>query len=145
MLQATEQAKNPLYKLVDFSHIEGNRKVFSTQDDNDVLKHLTFQNYGIELGVMFSTVVNFIWTKMIDMGLTAQMVIDRICETEYMDETQKEIIAVGINRFFENDYVSALHVQMVEQLGKNLRNNIAHGLKFCNRLETKITLIISRI
>lgn len=185
MLQATEQAKNPLYKLVDFSHIEGNRKIFSTQDDDDVVKHLTFQNYGIELEVMFSTVVNFIWTKMIDMGLTAQMVIDRICETEYMDETQKEIIAVGINRFFENDYVSALHVLvpqfesyfrtffewggfpttslknnglqheqnfndflrqdfvresldenllfmiefvMVEQLGKNLRNNIAHGL-----------------
>lgn len=102
-----------------------------------------------------------------------------------MDETQKEIIAVGINRFFEDDYVSALHVLvpqfesyfrtffewggfpttslknnglqheqnfndflrqdfvresldenllfmiefvMVEQLGKNLRNNIAHGL-----------------
>ena len=183
VLQATEQAKNPLYKLVDFGHIEGNRKVFSTQDDDDVIKHLTFQNYGIELEVTFSTVVNFIWTKMIDMGLTAQMVISRICETEYMDETQKEIIAVGIDRFFEDDYVSALHVLvpqfesyfrtffewggfpttslknnglqheqnfndflrqdfvresldenllfmiefvMVEQLGKNLRNNIAH-------------------
>lgn len=185
VLQATEQAKNPLYKLVDFGHIERNRKIFSTQDNDDVVKHLTFQNYGIELEVMFSTVVNFIWDKMIDMGLTAQMVIDRICETEYMDKTQKEIIAVGINRFFENDYVSALHVLvpqfesyfrtffewggfpttslknnglqheqnfndflrqdfvresldenllfmiefvMVEQLGKNLRNNIAHGL-----------------
>lgn len=185
VLQATEQAKNPLYKLVDFGHIEGNRKVFSTQDDDDVVKHFTFQNYGIELEVTFSTVVNFIWTKMIDMGLTAQMVIGRICETEYMDEMQKEIIAVGINRFFEDDYVSALHVLvpqfenyfrtffewggfpttslksnglqheqnfndflrqdfvresldknllfmiefvMVEQLGKNLRNNIAHGL-----------------
>lgn len=185
VLQATEQAKNPLYKLVDFGHIEGNRKVFSTQNDDDVVKHLTFQNYGIELEVMFSTVVSFIWSKMIDMGLTAQMVINRICETEYMDETQKEVIAVGINRFFEDDYVSTLHVLvpqfesyfrtffewggfpttslknnglqheqnfndflrqdfvresldenllfmiefvMVEQLGKNLRNKIAHGL-----------------
>lgn len=185
VLQATEQAKHPLYKVVDFGHIEGNRKVFSTQDDDDIIKYLTFQNYGIELEVTFSTVVNFIWTKMIDMGLTAQMVISRICETEYMDEMQKEIISVGIDRFFEDDYVSALHVLvpqfesyfrtffewggfpttslknnglqheqnfndflrqdfvresldenllfmiefvMVEQLGKNLRNNIAHGL-----------------
>lgn len=185
VLQATEQAKNPLYRIVNFGHIEGNRKVFSTQDDGDIVKHLTFQNYGIELEVIFSTVVNFIWNKMIDMGLTADMVIARICKIEYMDETQKEIIAVGIKKFFEDDYVSALHILvpqfesyfrtffewggfpttslknsgiqyeqnfndflrqdfvqeslddnllfmiefvMVEQLGKNLRNNIAHGL-----------------
>lgn len=47
---------------------------------------------------------------MIEMGLTAHMVISRICKTEYMDEAQKDIIAVGIKRFFEDDYVSALHV-----------------------------------
>lgn len=199
MFQATEQAKNLLYKLVDFGHIEGNRKVFSTQDDDDMVKHLTFQNYEIELEVMFSTVVNFIWTKMIDMGLTAQMVVDRICGTEYMDETQKEIIAVGINRFFEDDDVSALHVLvpqfesyfrtffewggfpttslknnglqheqnfndflrqdfvresldenllfmiefvMVEQLGKNLRNNIAHGLSDIKAFRKNNCLIV---
>lgn len=199
VLQATEQAKNPLYKLVDFGHIEGNRKVFATQEDDDVVKHLTFQNYGIELEVTFSTVVNFIWTKMIDMGLTAKMVIGRICETEYMDETQKEVIAVGINRFFEDDYVSALHVLvpqfesyfrtffewggfpttslksnglqheqnfndflrqafvresldenllfmiefvMVEQLGKNLRNNIAHGLSDIKAFRKNNCLIV---
>lgn len=199
VLQATEQAKNPLYKLVDFGHIEGNRKVFATQEDDDVVKHLIFQNYGIELEVTFSTVVNFIWTKMIDMGLTAKMVIGRICETEYMDETQKEVIAVGINRFFEDDYVSALHVLvpqfesyfrtffewggfpttslksnglqheqnfndflrqafvresldenllfmiefvMVEQLGKNLRNNIAHGLSDIKAFRKNNCLIV---
>ncbi len=77
---------------------------------DDLVKHLTFQNYGIELEVTFSIVVNFIWDKMIEMGLTADMVIGRICEMEYMNETQKEVITVGINRFFEDDYVSALHV-----------------------------------
>lgn len=183
--QAIEQAKNPIYSFVDFGHIEGNRKVFSTQDNDDIIKHLTFQNYEIELEVCFSTVVSFIWSKMIEMGLTADMVISRICEIEYMDEAQKDIIAVGIKRFFEADYVSALHILvpqfesyfrtffewggfpttsiknnglqheqnfndflrqdfvketldenllfmiefvMVEQLGKNLRNKIAHGL-----------------
>lgn len=181
----TNQAKNSLYELVDFGHIEGNRKVFSTQEDKDLVKYLTFQNYEVKLEYIFSIFVNFIWNKMIDMGLTVYMVTDRICSTEYMNETQKEIIAVGINRFFEDDYVSALHVLvpqfesyfrtlfecggfpttslknnglqyeqnfndflrrdfvqkfidkdllfmikfvMVEQLGKNLRNNIAHGL-----------------
>ena len=199
MIKAAEQAKNPLYKLVDFGHIEGNRKGFSTQDNDDIVKYLTFQNYEIELEVMFSTVVNFIWTKMIDMGLTVQMVIDRICETEYMEETQKEIIAVGINRFFEDDYVSALHILvpqferyfrtffewggfpttslknngiqheqnfnvflrqdfvreslddnllfmiefvMVEQLGKNLRNNIAHGLSDIKAFRKNNCLIV---
>lgn len=183
--QATEQAKNPLYRIVDFGHIEGNRKVFSTQNNDDVVKHLVFQNYGIELEITFSTIFNYIWNKMISMGLSADMVISRVCEIEYMDETQKRIITVGINKFFEDDYVSALHILvpqfesyfrtffewggfpttslknnglqyeqnfndflrqdfvqnsldknllfmiefvMVEQLGKNLRNNIAHGL-----------------
>jgi hypothetical protein len=144
-----------------------------------------FQNYDIELEVTFSTIVNFIWNKMIDNELTAHMVITRICESDYMNDTQKELISIGINRFFAEDYVSALHILvpqfecyfrtffewggfpttslknsglqyeqnfndflrqdfvkdaldenllfmidfvMVDQLGKNLRNNIAHGL-----------------
>lgn len=198
-IQAIEQAKNPIYNFVDFGHIEGNRKVFSTQDNDDIIKHLTFQNYEIELEVCFSTVVSFIWDKMVEMGLTADMVISRICESEYMDETQKDIIAVGIKRFFEDDYVSALHILvpqfesyfrtffewggfpttsiknnglqheqnfndflrqdfvketldenllfmiefvMVEQLGKNLRNNIAHGLSDIKTFRKNNCLIV---
>jgi len=185
VLKAVEQAKNPLYMLVNFGHIEGNRKVFSTQNTDDVVKHISFQNYGIELEVTFSTIVNFIWNKMIAEEVTAQMVTTRICHSEYMGETQAELISVGIDRLFAEDYVSALHILvpqfesyfrtffewggfpttslknnglqyeqnfndflrqdfvketidvdllfmiefvMIEQLGKNLRNNIAHGL-----------------
>jgi len=199
VFKAIEQAKNPLYMLVDFGHVEGNRKVFSTQNSDDVVKHITFQNYGIELEVTFSTVVNFIWNKMIAKGLTAQMVTTRICHSEYMDETQAELISIGIDRFFVEDYVSALHVLvpqfesyfrnffewggfpttslksnglqyeqnfndflrqdfvketidtnllfmieyvMVEQLGKNLRNNIAHGLSDIKTFRKSNCLIV---
>lgn len=198
-LQAAKQAENPLYKLIDFGRIEGNRKVFSTQNDDDLVKLLLFQHYEIELEVTFSTIVNFIWNKMIDKGLTAQMVRERILESEYMNDTQSELISVGIDRFFAEDYVSALHILvpqfesyfrtffewggfpttslknngiqyeqnfndflrqefvrkvldknllfmiefvMVEQLGKNLRNNIAHGLSDINTFRKNNCLIV---
>ncbi len=197
--KAAEQVKNPLYKIVDFGHIEGNRKVFTTKNEGDLLKHITFQNYSIELEVVFSTIVNFIWNKMIENGLTAQMVIDRICSSDYMEEDQKKFISNGIKRFFEDDYVSTLHILvpqfescfrtffewggfpttslktnglqyeenfndflredfvretldndflfmvefvMVEQLGKNLRNNIAHGLSSIKTFNKNNCLIV---
>ena len=93
MLQATEQAKHPLYKVVDFGHIEGNRKVFSTQDDDDIIKYLTFQNYGIELEVTFSTVVNFIWTKMIDMGLQPRwLLVEFVRQSIWMKRKKKLLL-----------------------------------------------------
>ena len=136
---------------------------------------------------------------MIEQGLTSEIDIERVCSSEYMDEEQKEIISVGINRMFANDYVSALHILvlqfesyfrtffewggfpttslknnglqyeknfndfiredfveatldkdllfmidfvMVEQLGKNLRNNIAHGLSDMKTFNKNNCLIV---
>ncbi|SHH59691.1 DUF4209 domain-containing protein [Clostridium grantii] len=184
-LKAVEDAKNPLYQLMDIGKIHGDRKVFESNTNNDLIKTLTFQYYGIELEVLFSVMFNFIWNKMIEDGLTEQIVATRICKSEYMDEEHKVIISKGIERMFEKDYIAALHILvpqfenyfrtffewggfpttslknnglqyektfneflredfvkdtissdllymiefvLVEQLGKNLRNNIAHGL-----------------
>lgn len=197
--KATEQAKNPIYKFVDFGRIQGNRKVFTTKNDDDLLKNLLFQNYELELEITFSTVMNYIWNKMMEQGLTSEIVTERMCSSEYMDEEQKEIISVGIDRMFANDYVSALHILvpqfesyfrtffewggfpttslknnglqyeknfndfiredfveatldkdllfmidfvMVEQLGKNLRNNIAHGLSDMKTFNKNNCLIV---
>lgn len=182
---AEGEANNPIYKLVDFGHVQGNRKVFNAQSEDDLKRHLVCSRYSIHLETTFSVLVNYIWNRMITDGLTANMVSDRICEIEYMDDQQKELITSAINRFFENDYISTLHILvpqfesyfrtlfewggfpttslkadatqheqtfndfllqqyvkdtiesdlifmidfvMVNQLGKNLRNNIAHGL-----------------
>jgi len=183
--KATAEAENPIYQFVDFGHVMGNRKVFNARDKEDIIKKFLCFNYGIEIETTFSVLVKYIWDKMLQNGLTDEMVSSRICEIEYMSETQKELISVAIKKFFEDDYISCLHILvpqfesyfrtlfewggfptttiqadtaqyeqtfneflrqpyvvdiinsdmlfmiefiMVEQLGKNLRNNIAHGL-----------------
>lgn len=180
-----EFESNPIYKFIDFGHIEGNRKVFTTTCDNDVIKYLTYQRYGIELECTFALYFNYLWNMMIENGLTSTMVAEKICTYEYIDETSKNIVKKGIERFFDDDYISSLHIivpqferlfrtffewggfpttslkhkelqyeqtfndflnqdfvqdslnddllfmidyVMVSQIGKNLRNNIAHGL-----------------
>lgn len=183
--KAEEEAKNPLYKIIGIGHIYGNRKVFNVQDDDDLKRNILNFNYSIQLEMTFAVMVNYIWDRMIKDGLTSEMVISRICNIKYMEDTQKELIGIGIERFFAGDYISALHILvpqfesyfrtlfewggfpttsiktgatqneqtfnefllqpfvketidpnilymiefvMVDQLGKNLRNNIAHGL-----------------
>jgi hypothetical protein len=197
--KAEEDSKNPIFKIVGFNHIHGNRKTFNSNDDEDVKKHFFYFYYGIELETTFTIMVKYIWDKMIADGLTPDMPIGRVCNTEYMDDRQKEIISRGIYRFFENDYISALHILvpqfesyfrtffewggfptttlqndstqheqtfneflrqpfvvttinpdllcmieyvMVEQLGKNLRNNVAHGLADINAFSKTNCLII---
>lgn len=183
--KAEEDAKNPLYKIIGMGRVYGNRKVFNAQNDDDIKRQILSFNYSIELERNFAIRVNCIWDKMVQKGLTPDMVICRICEIEYMEDMQKKLIRRGIERFFFEDYISALHILvpqfesyfriffewggfpttsiksgttqneqtfnefllqpfvketinsdilymiefvMVDQLGKNLRNNIAHGL-----------------
>lgn len=183
--KAEEEAKNPIYNIIGIGHIYGNRKVFNVRDDDDLKRNILNFNYGIQLEMTFAVMVNYIWDRMIKDGLTSEMVTSRICSMKYMEDSQKELIDRGIERFFAGDYISALHILvpqfesyfrtlfewggfpttsiksgatqneqtfnefllqpfvketidpnilymiefvMVDQLGKNLRNIIAHGL-----------------
>lgn len=206
-LKARENAQkdfenNPIYKFIDFGRIEGNRKVFTTTCDNDAIKYLTYQNYGIELECLFAVYFNYLWNMLIEQGLVSDIVVEKICTYEYMDETSKNIVKKGIERFFDSDYISSLHILvpqferlfrtffewggfpttslkhnglqyeqnfndflnqdfvqealnddlifmieyvMVSQIGKNLRNNIAHGLcdeRVFNRTNCLIVLYL---
>lgn len=184
-IESEKDANNPIYRIVGLSNIYGNRKVFDAKSLEDIKRKLLCQRYNITLEIMFTTLMSHIWERMIGMGLTPEMVTDRICSTEYMEEDNKELIKTAIDRFFNDDYVSALHILvpqfenyfrtffewggyattsiraattqqeqtfndflhqpfvkdtiepdllfmiefiMVDQLGYNLRNNIAHGL-----------------
>lgn len=184
-IEAEKDAKNPIYMMIGISNIYGNRKVFDAQSSEDVKRKMFCERYNITLEIIFITLIGNIWERMISIGLTSEMVSERICNTEYMEEDNKALINVAIERFFEDDYISTLHILvpqfenyfrtlfewggyattsikssttqreqtfndflhqpfvkdaiepnllfmiefiMVDQLGYNLRNNIAHGL-----------------
>jgi len=184
-IEAEKDANNPIYMIIGLSNIYGNRKVFDAKSSEDIKRKMLCERYNITLEILFTTLMSNIWERMINMGLTSEMVTERICSTEYMEEDNKELIKTAIDRFFNDDYISALHILvpqfenyfrtlfewggyattsirtgttqqeqtfndflhqpfvkdliepdllfmiefiMVDQLGYNLRNNIAHGL-----------------
>lgn len=58
----------------------------------------------------FSVLYNIIWSKLLEQGLTGDMVIHRITDWKYMSEDNSFMIKKGIERYFEKDYISAIHI-----------------------------------
>ena len=58
----------------------------------------------------FSVLYNKIWSKLLEQGLTVDMVIHRITDWKYMSDDNSFMIKKGIERYFEKDYVSAIHI-----------------------------------
>lgn len=176
---------NPYYEIISSCKMTKSRKIFETKNKDDYLKLFEYDDYNMHLQLMINLFYNNIWYKLINEGLTCEMLIERIISWKYLDEDDTYIITCGIKRFFENDYISAIHILvpkfenifreffsyggfattsikhnitqheqnfndfllndyvkenisnkfidlikfiMVEDLGYNLRNNIAHGL-----------------
>ena len=69
-----------------------------------------YQEYGINLQMTFSVLYNKIWSKLLEQGLTVDMVIHRITDWKYMSDDNSFMIKKGIERYFEKDYVSAIQI-----------------------------------
>lgn len=108
--KAKSHQKNSLLNLVSISKISGDRKVFDAKDDSLREKYFVYQEYGINLQMTFSVLYNKIWSKLLEQGLTVDMVIHRITDWKYMSDDNSFMIKKGIERYFEKDYVSAIHI-----------------------------------
>lgn len=172
-------------KLAELSTIYEGRKIFQSDSDEESFMHQFNQQYDIGIKITYSILYKEVWKRLLKQGLTAEMVVERITNWDYIDEGDKIIVEKGIRSFFNNDYISTLHILvpkfescfreffewggyattsiksnttqheqnfndflrndfveknieenflffikyvMVEDIGYNLRNNIAHGL-----------------
>ncbi|MDU4471463.1 MAG: DUF4209 domain-containing protein [Clostridium perfringens] len=196
---AKDRQENSLMNLVGISKISNDRKVFDANSEDEREKYFLFEQYNIWLQLMFSIMYDKIWIKLKQQGLNCEMIVDRITGWECMSETDADIIKVGIERYFNEDFISAIHILvpkfescfreffswggypttsikksatqheqtfneflendfvkenidsdtlflikyvMVENLGFNLRNDIAHGLAGADKFSKNIANIV---
>lgn len=196
---AKERQVNSLMNLVGISKISNDRKVFDANSEEEREKYFLFEQYNIWLQLMFSIMYDKIWIKLEQQGLSCEMVVDRITGWECMSEIDADIIKVGIERYFNEDFISAIHILvpkfescfreffswggypttsikksatqheqtfneflendfvknnidsdtlflikyvMVDNLGYNLRNDIAHGLAGADKFSRNIANIV---
>ena len=107
---AKERQANSLINFIGISKISNDRKVFDANSDDEREKYFLFEEYNIWLQLMFSLMYDRIWIKLEQQGLSCDMVVNRITGWEYMSEIDSEIIKVGIERYFNEDFISAIHI-----------------------------------
>ena len=199
-VQATSkvQAQDSIFtQFVEINAIINGRSVFIGNDLNDHELFFFAQTYN--LSIMFNfEIFDRIWQKLIDDGLTSDIIFTLFETIGYLSDNQKAIIKRGIDRFFADDYISSLHIMlpqyenafrrffesygfattnvssdrtqkeqtftsfiendfvkllsedymcmvdfvMVNNLGYNLRNNIAHGLIEMRSINKRICLMV---
>ena len=59
-----------------------------------------YQEYGINLQMTFSVLYNKIWSKLLEQGLTVDMVIHRITDWKYMSDDNSFMIKKGYRTIF---------------------------------------------
>ncbi|WP_273325172.1 DUF4209 domain-containing protein [Vallitalea guaymasensis] len=97
-------------KLASITKITGDRKVFAASGEEDELTHEIYSHYGLHLSVMFSMFYNHVWEKFVDDGLTLEMLKERILHWIYFDEETRIFVEKGLEHFWSEDYISAMHI-----------------------------------
>lgn len=196
---AKKRQENSLMNLIGISKISNDRKIFDANSEVDREKYFLFEQYDYTMQLMFSILYDLIWIKLEEQGLNCEMVVDRITGWECMSEIDADIIKVGIERYFSEDFISAIHILvpkfescfreffswggypttsikksatqheqtfneflendfvknnidsdtlflikyvMVDNLGYNLRNDIAHGLAGADKFSRNVANIV---
>lgn len=111
------------YSLSDLfgkSVVADGKKIFQTVGDNDTYKINFNKNYILEMQIMASIIMVPLFEKLMDKGLVASHILDKLLSWGYIDVENESIIKVGFERFFEKDYISSMHI-LVPQLESVVR------------------------
>ncbi|MDD9783130.1 DUF4209 domain-containing protein [Priestia megaterium] len=99
-----------LRNLMSRSIVSDGKKIFQAVDDEDNLKVNLNENYMRYMQTTAVILMAPLFEELIERGLNAQHIIDQINNWEYIGEENKEFIKVGVERLFEKDYISSLHI-----------------------------------
>jgi len=96
--------------LASINCISNGRSVFIGSDIDDWEEFFLYQNYAIALNFHLQ-LLNSVFTKFCEQGMSAETVTGFVKERmDFIRENQIEIITRGIERFFGEDYISAIHI-----------------------------------
>lgn len=196
--EANEISKQSIVSLIaSISIDEGGRNIFSGDDDEAWKTYNVSTLYRLNLEVFFDA-YKTIWREYMKYGMTAEMVIACLKNRSFIPNIELGIISHGIELFFQDDFISSLHILvpqfenvlrrffenldypttcfasdgtqkeqtfneflkndfvkilplnyryliefvMINQIGLNLRNKVAHGLVEIGDISMKVVLIV---
>ncbi|WP_087974840.1 DUF4209 domain-containing protein [Oceanobacillus rekensis] len=103
------------------SVVSDGKKIFQAIDDNDSYKMNFNQNYMREIQTVGNIIMLPLIEKLIEKGLNATHVMNSLRSWGNINKESESLIKIGIEKFFENDYVSSMHI-LVPQLEALVRN-----------------------
>lgn len=112
----------PLLNLISQSIINDGKKIEHSVEEGDLYK-INFNNYYmLHIEVDVGLLLEKVFDKLIEeQNFNTKDVMKKFDEWKHLDEKNYPFIEAGIKRFFEKDYVSAMHI-LVPQLESTLRN-----------------------
>lgn len=109
-VQSKEEAQNAIFtQFVTINAISNGRSIFIGNDLNDHELYFYIQAYNLEL-ILYFDIFNKVWEKLINDGMSVNIIMPLFEAKVYLANDQMNIIQRGIERFLENDFISALHI-----------------------------------
>jgi len=121
---ATEQKQEfPLLGLIPRSTVRGDRQVASASTQEEIDEANALAQYSIDSGLSQICLGKVFEMMRQDGGFTTDSLVSYMSSSPFFDEDKLEMTRVGIERYFADDHVSAIHI-LVPQLEDVLRRII---------------------
>ncbi|MGO4185337.1 DUF4209 domain-containing protein [Paenibacillus sp. TAF43_2] len=109
-----------LSSLFSQSMVTDGKKIFQVTDDKDSFNMTLNRNYLLHMQLKASLLMVPLFNDLTKNGLTSVHILEKLDNWGYINTDNFTIIKVGIERFFEKDYISSLHI-LVPQLEAVIR------------------------
>ena len=106
--EALDIHKGSLTSLLTTSVYTDDRKIFQSQGGDN--RYSTVDYYVRHVALSFNIYYKLLWNKLTDQGISPDIVIRKINGWQYLSDDDKKIISIGIERYFERDFVSSIHI-----------------------------------
>lgn len=104
-------SQNSLFNLINQSIIRGDRKAAEFRTPEQKVEHKTSQNLHLTTtGIIFFIVSPVLEKLKSEKGLNAETLLEFFRTWGQLDESILALMATGFERYFTNDYVSALYI-----------------------------------
>lgn len=122
--EALDINKGSLTSFLTTAVYKDDRKIFQSQDGDN--RNSIVDYYVRQVALSFSMYYGLLWNKLIDQGISPDIVISKIHSWQYLSEDDKKIISIGIERYFDRDYISSIHI-LVPRFENCFRKFFEHG------------------
>ncbi|MFC2049632.1 DUF4209 domain-containing protein [Chloroflexota bacterium] len=111
----------PLFGLVPRIRVQDGRQIVSASDQEEIDEENALSQYSADLGFrrLYLGKVFEIMREQLD--LNAASFLDYLSTSPFFDKDKLDVIRIGVERYFDGDYVSAIHI-LVPHLEDTLRH-----------------------